>query len=324
MSTNTEAAAAETAATLAEAAIAAGATSEAPNLNFDDAFAAASADEPPSREDEVKTPAAAPKADAQPAATEQPVEGEPAAGEQPAAAAPADDVQKLKDEEFLNRLQNILQTPVGTPPKQEAQPAQPQQAEPAPPQEVLSAEEKALVEGYVKDWPENAKAEALIRKTENVQMVDYIFREVMGYIQKNVVPKLQTVDVLAEAQQATYLQQEIPGFSNEMVEAVAGWVEAQPDFLQDAYQRVITQGTVPQLKKLVERFQAETGWQPPAPQGGAAPAPAPAARRNGELPSTAKQAAASLAPVITKRSAVPQGDDKSDFDGAFAKFAHIE
>jgi hypothetical protein len=117
------------------------------------------------------------------------------------------------------------------------------------------------------------------------------------------------------------LIKEIPDLNDEMVDAIGTWVEGQPDFLQNAYKDVITQGSVPQLKAVVDRFKAETGWQPKVQQD---PVPAPAARQNAELPAAAKQAAASLAPVSGKRSAVPQGEDKGDFAASFARFASLD
>jgi len=101
---------------------------------------------------------------------------------------------------------------------------------------------------------------------------------------------------------------------------VVAWVDTQPPYLQSAYKHVIQQGTAEEVVDLISRFRAETGIQAQAPA--AAPTPAPVARpRSSELPSPAKQAVQALAPVGTTRSSIPQADDPSDFDGAFARFA---
>ena len=94
---------------------------------------------------------------------------------------------------------------------------------------------------------------------------------------------------------------------------VINWVGRQPAYLQAAYNHVIKQGTVDEVADLVNRYKLETGAPTRA---------APASRKTEtELPTATKQAAAALAPVSSKRSAVIAGQDPNDFESAFASFA---
>jgi hypothetical protein len=95
---------------------------------------------------------------------------------------------------------------------------------------------------------------------------------------------------------------------------VVAWTEKQPTYLQAAYKQVIQQGTVDEVKDLIARYRKETG---------VGASTVTSAKKDTELSDSAKQAAASLAPVSTKRSVVAQQEDLSNFDAAFSKFTEM-
>ena len=103
------------------------------------------------------------------------------------------------------------------------------------------------------------------------------------------------------------------------VEEIRAWVDQQPAYLQAAYTQVIQQGTAEEVADLVGRYRKETG------KGGAgAPTePVTPSGAEAELSEPVKQAAASLAPVGSKRSVVSQPDDPSNFDDAWKRFADM-
>jgi hypothetical protein len=260
-------------------------------------------------EDEPEAPAEAPAPEAQeaapaPAPAEEAEEVETDEGEEPAPAENAAD----EDDEILRKLSALVrkgaekEAPAS---RQEAPQAQPQ-AE-APP--LYTEEETKFLQEYEKDWPDVAKAEALRRRQEYHQLVGFVF----GEVAKELKPLLETVNVLATRTHLSELQSTVTDYDT-VRDKVIDWVGTQPKYLQAAYQRVIQEGTVDEVADLVERYKRETGAV-------AKPAAPASRKRDTELPPAAKQAAAALAPVGSKRSAVVTGIDPSDFGSAFEAFA---
>lgn len=250
--------------------------------------------EPPKVEE---APAEEPGAEA---TSEPPADGgtpaeEPAAAEKPAANA--------ESEAILERLARLVQdTPPPPQPRQE--PAQP--SEPA----IYTKEEQELLSSYEKDWPEVAKAESLRRKAEYRELVNYVFSEVA----KEIRPIVDMVQTVSQRTHLEDLKSTVNDY-DDVRDKVIDWVGQQPAYLQIAYKHVIENGTVDEVADLVDRYKRETG-------AAARPAVAPAPRKTEtELPSATKQAAAALAPVSSKRSAVMQASDPEDFESAFAAFA---
>lgn len=237
-------------------------------------------------------------------------EGEkpPAKADDKPAAKPAPKAEEQGGDDVLERLRGLLEQ---TPAKKE---------EPAPKVEepqIFSEEEQKFLSDYDKEWPDVAKAEALKRRGEYTQLVGHIFREV----HKQYAPLLQMVETLAAKAQYSELKETVPDYNDDEVDKIQAWVKEQPDYLQDAYNSVITSGTPKQVADLISRYRTATGTAGQQPQGGK-PAPVPPKKKEQELPASAKQAAASLAPVGSKRSAVVSGTvDPEDFSGAFDTFA---
>lgn len=179
--------------------------------------------------------------------------------------------------------------------------------------DLYTEDERKLLEEYEKEWPEVAQAEQLRRRAEYREVVGYVFNE----IAQQIGPMAQMVQALSER---THLQDlhEAVGDYDVVREDVVSWVEEQPAYLQSAYKHVIDNGTVDEVADLIYRFKSETGRSQPEETK---KTEKPARKKETELPATTKKAAASLAPVSSKRSVVPQGEDPSDFESAFEQFA---
>lgn len=171
---------------------------------------------------------------------------------------------------------------------------------------IYNDEEREFLANYEKEWPEVHRAEMLRRKAEYHDLLQYVFTE----IAQKFNPIAQTVETLAVRAQLGDIKSRADDYE-EIRDDVVAWVDTQPEYLQAAYKQVMKQGTADEVIDLIDRFRKETGrvQTPPAPEKKAEPS------------DEAKQAARSMAPVSSKRSAVPQGDDPNDFEGAFKRFA---
>lgn len=210
-------------------------------------------------------------------------------------------------EDVIERFANLMRTAEER--VQQGHPQEQAQAEPAP-QEFYNDEEKKFLTEFEKDWPDVQRYDALRRRADYNSLVSYVFQEVA----KEISPLLSQVRTVSERSHLDDLYNAVQDY-DDVRDKVIEWAGKQPAYLQPAYQHVIQQGTVDEVADLVDRFRQATGY-------GAQSAPAPAARRReSELPTATKQAAAALAPVSSKRSAVIQAQDPADFDSAFASFA---
>jgi hypothetical protein len=217
--------------------------------------------------------------------------------------APAD--KDAEDDALLQRLSDLVRKKAPEPaPAAPAAPA----AEEVP---IYTAEEQALLETYKKEWPDVAKAEALARRAEHRQVVEFVFKEVATYLK----PYIEQLEAVATRTHLADLQSKVGDDYDDVRDKVIDWVGKQPKYLQTAYGHVINEGTADEVADLVSRWRAETGT--PA----AKPTPSQPRQKETALPPAAKQAAAALAPVGSKRSAPSAGLDPADFGGAFEMFA---
>lgn len=244
---------------------------------------------------EEPKPGEAPAPEAPPAPPE--AEAEDEEGDEP--PAPAEE-PKESTEDLVARLKALVDEKKPAP-----APAKP---DPAPEPAVYTEDESKFLQEYVKEWPDVAKAEALRRRAEYRELTQFVFSEVAGYLK----PYLEQIETVATRTHLSDLESKVTDYDT-IRDKVVGWADTQPAYLRAAYQHVIQQGTVDEVSDLVDRWRKDTG---------AAPATSTAPRqRNTALPPVAKQAAAALAPVGSKRSAPSAGVDPNDFGAAFATFA---
>ena len=184
---------------------------------------------------------------------------------------------------------------------------QPGATEPA----LFTAEEATFLVDFAKEWPDVAKAQQLQLTIMAKQVTGHIFSE----IAKSLGPRLQMLEGLADRQHTADLHTSISDY-DDVRDKVMEWVPKQPSYLRAAYERVISEGTVDEVADLIDRYRKDTGTVLTKPA-----ATAVTAKPATELSTTAKKAAAALAPVGSKRTAAVSATGPDDFDGAFAEFA---
>jgi hypothetical protein len=256
----------------------------------------------------AETPAAAAETPA--AAAETPAPGEtPAPEETPAPPAEEPAAPKPVIDDPIARLADLIEKKQTLTPESAPAPAAPAVSTPEP--EIFTVQEKEFLTSYQKDWPDVARAEALLRRAEYRDLVGYVFDQVSKEIvEKQLRPLASTVQILSERTHLGDLQRQISDYA-EIRDKVEEWAMKQPAYLQRAYDHVIKQGTVDEIKDLIDRYRRDSGISAGASAN-------PGSKPVTELPLATKKAVAALAPVSSKRSAVVAGTDPNDFDGAWA------
>ena len=174
----------------------------------------------------------------------------------------------------------------------------------------LTAEEAEAVNAFVTEFPQVAAAHQIIARRQLEATANYILSEVAAVVQ----PMLQRLELLGQRTHLGDLEAVVPDYGD-VRQQVIDWVATQPPYLRTAYDSVIQQGSVDEVKDLIDRFRAATGKVVTPPAGATKPAT--------ELPTAAKKAATALAQVSSKRSTTT-ASTPSDFDGAFESFAKLE
>ena len=177
---------------------------------------------------------------------------------------------------------------------------------------LFSGDEAKFLTEFTTEWPDVARALDIRQRVLSNQIVAHIFTEVA----KSLGPRLQMLEGLVDNQHANDLHTIIPDY-DDVRDKVLAWVGVQPSYLKAAYERVTTEGTVDEVKDLIDRYRRDTGVAE-KPSTSVAPA-----KTVTELSGTAKKAAAALAPVGSKRTAAVSATAPEDFDGAFAQFANL-
>lgn len=293
--------------------------------DFDKAFAEAAA----AAESSVAAPAPEPAPAAAPAPEPAPAAAPPS-GE---SSAPASGVQKDA-------------TPAGDPPASEPAPAPapaPAAAAPAPvpappptpepPKETPeqkaareafeeslkpyepSAEEKAALDKFAKDFPEEyAAMEARFKSTDRVinARVHQAVQAVLQHMNATVTPIAEGYTADAQERHFAALHTAHADY-DAVIAKFPDWVKTQPAYVQPALQHVYNEGSTQEVIAMVADMKKAAGIVPAAPAAAPAPTPAPTPRP--------ASGADDLAPVGSRRvTPTPRGTpDPNDYDGAFAE-----
>jgi hypothetical protein len=255
--------------------------------DFDDAFADAVADKPQEVQEEVKT------------------EEVPAAEvieEAPATEAKEDALPDYQGE--IARLRAELEA-VKQPPQQEIAREEPVQE----PEKLYTPEQETALTEFRKEWPEVASGIDLMLQGAIKQAQIQVLNTVFSQLNPALAPVMEYYQTSAVDNQYNTLKQAHPDY-DDIYDNVISWVDKQPNYMKTALQHVVTEGSAAEVVDMINRYKLETGK---------VTAPAVTAPKVTDLPEKAKQAARSLGVVSSKRSAVPQSQDPSDFDGAWAE-----
>jgi hypothetical protein len=242
--------------------------------------------------------AAAVPADAAPADTG-PVAVEPVAVTEPVAPPPAP--ARSDDAVALGRLADLLES-------RQPPPAPVYQPQPAP--SLYTAEQIAKMQAVDKDYPDLAEYVQLITRGTTVQNNAYL----MNRINERVAPVEEISGTVASNYHIDTLHRAIPDYDT-IYDPVTQWVTTDrsiPPPLRAAYRSVMESGEVSDVKWLTDEWRKSTGKQTPSVT--------PAKPAN-ELSEAAKQAAASLAPVVSRATAVVTSADPVTYDDAWAKWS---
>jgi hypothetical protein len=190
----------------------------------------------------------------------------------------------------------------------------------ATPPPLYTPEEQAVVDGYMKDWSDVAKGEALLRRAEYQQLVGYMF--------ETLRPRLEALEAQSETTSTRTQYQDlkdlVPDY-DQVRDPTLAWIEQQPAYLKAAYQQVAASGSAKDVADLITRFKKETSYAAPAATTPAATATgavaAPATVAGAGLAPAAAAAATSLRVVKSSRSDPVSQPDPNDFDAAFKEFA---
>jgi hypothetical protein len=238
------------------------------------------------------------------------------------AATPASEAQPDLAAQFA-ALQAELAELKKNPPA--AAPAPTPTPTPAAPAPIYDADEQKLVDSYMKEWPDVAKGEALLRRAEYQQLVGFMMEQFRPRIEA-LEAQTSTVSTRTQYQDLVTL---VPDY-DAVRDATLAWIDTQPDYLKDAYQQVANTGSAKQVADLIGRFKKETNYvapasgtpaATPAPAAAAAAPAAPATPAAPALAPAAAAAAASLRVVKSSRSEPVSQPDPNDFDAAFKEFA---
>lgn len=232
------------------------------------------------------------------------VAAEPAAAAKPA-AVPADNADV---DQILDRLASAVAA--------KAPPAAVIEAQADAPPLLYSEAEQGKIDKFKEDWPDIAEAFDLRNREFGSGVIKYVFDQIAPEV-RQIKELVQTLSLRAAHGDIVDAIGAYP--SDEEIDNVKSWVETQPSYLQAPMNGVIEKGTADEIIDLVSRYREATGKQP-------APTPAAdqvASEGDTELSGSAKQAAAALAPVGSKRSVVQNPDDSSDFDAGWAKWADM-
>lgn len=182
-----------------------------------------------------------------------------------------------------------------------------------PPPDIYSADEKALLEAYRKDWPDVVKGAALERRGEYRELIDYVFKEVARVYGPLVERGAQAAESVEANATLAEIYRHHADYDDKMYAEVVGWADTLSGTRQRVAKEVIKSGDPSEVVDLISEFKSATGRSKPRVVAGTA---VPAAKKQ-ELSPAAKQAAKALGVVDSKRSASSPGSDVTDFDAAW-------
>lgn len=185
-----------------------------------------------------------------------------------------------------------------------APPAPQETPQEAPP--VYSQDEEAFITQYREDWSDVAKGEALVRRAEYKELVQYVFDQ----IHAAYGPVIDYVTKFSGKDQYNTIKSMVDDYDDVRDSAIA-WIDTQPAFLQPAYKRVVEEGSPEEVAEFIRLYKEQTG-RAHAPEPSVPP----------ETPQNIKKAAQALRVVTSRRSNVGNTPDPDDFEAAFQEFAN--
>lgn len=188
-----------------------------------------------------------------------------------------------------------------------AEPAVPEASAPVGLQ--LTEEEQKFLTEYEKDWPDISKAEAIKRKKDIYDAVQYVFAQMAGTLTP-IVEKFQESEYSQHESAIKSVHEDYDDVRDDVIK----WATSQPGLRGKLFTEVVQSGTADEISELVTTWKEVHGKAKPTVAQGAGSPAAPT-----EPPAKAKQAAQKLSVVSSKRTAVPAAQDPNDFESAWAE-----
>ena len=177
-----------------------------------------------------------------------------------------------------------------------------------------TAEEKAALDQFKKDFPNEAVAVESRLKSVDRDINARVYQAVQNILSQ-IDPRLRsvesTVTTSTREQHFTALHQAHPDYDT-VIGKVPAWIKTLPSYAQAGAQAVYDGGTTQEVLALVTDYKKSAGI-----------APTPPATSPATPPAKPKPDGADLTPVSSRRPVTtPKGEaDPNDFDGAFAEAA---
>jgi hypothetical protein len=231
-----------------------------------------------------------------------PAVADPVRVAEPAATAPA---PRSDDAALLERLADVLD-------RRQPPAAAAYQPQPAP--RLYTDEQIAKLQAVEKDYPDLVEAVQLLMRGTTVQNNAYL----MNQVSQALAPTQEVVGTVASNYHLDSLHRAVPDY-DQIYDPVTQWVTTDrsiPPPLRAAYRGVMESGEVSDVKWLTDEWRKATGATQHKPATSVTQA-----KPGNELSEAAKQAAASLAPVVSRATAVVTSADPVTFDDAWNKWS---
>jgi hypothetical protein len=170
------------------------------------------------------------------------------------------------------------------------------------------------LETYRTDWPDIAKAEALARRQEYKQLLDYVFQTV----ESRLAPIATATETYQADSHYGALVQAHEDY-DQIVDKVEAWINQQPTFLRNSLTAVAQNGDTKDVIDLVSMYKQANGLATTADKPPVTTPPVVTPPNNTQ---PTKQAAVQrLSPVSSQRSNASATALPDTFEDAFKVFA---
>lgn len=187
--------------------------------------------------------------------------------------------------------------------------AEPAKVETPATEEEDSPEVKAALEDLEKNWGTHAVAvNALLEKQAKKLKAEFV--EFLKPLQAQIAPMATVAAETVQAQFNAALTAAHPDAFT-IIPDVEKWIEAQPAYLQPAYNKVLDEGSAAEVAKFLTDYKTATGKTAPAAED----LEAKAAAEKAEAERLAKLE--KMKPPATTRTSVTAEPDPQDFDAAY-------
>lgn len=182
----------------------------------------------------------------------------------------------------------------------------------------LTAEQTASIDKFKEEWPDQWKAMEIILKRERAAIdAQYAaaLQSVLEQVYSDLQPVAHTAEQTAVNEHFTAIRKVHPDY-DELYPKLQPWIDIQPPYLAELFNKVYTSGKAEEVNDLVQRFKDANGIASPKP--GTTPS-------NPTAPVVDPKKVATLAAVASGRTQPRQRTvDPNDYDSGFEEALQLE